>query len=176
MNRDRHLLILLPLVEAALHSPGLLPPNEFNLARYSPHPHARNRLLDPDVLALEDYLIDQVNLADMPTAWEVLHAFGDVVAQICWDETTPLQIGYQHMSWLLNWLNTHYLPSFFAEDPESPLQALSMAAALGIGEWAAANNQIEEGLESLLGMTNGSLWRVREAGVWGLRRLLIQAW
>jgi hypothetical protein len=160
MNRDRHLLYLFPLVEAALHSPGLLPPNEFNLARYSPHLQARNRLLDPDVLALEDYLIDHV----------------DLVAQVCQDEATPLQIGYQYMSWLLIWLNTHYLPTFFTDDPESPLQVLSMAAAQGIGEWAAANNQIEDGLESLLAMTNGSLWRVREAGVWGLRRLLARSW
>ena len=167
---------LTALVQAALHSPGLLPPNEFNLARYSLNPQARNRLLDPDIGALEDYLIDNCGLPVQDTDLELLHAFGDVVYDVCHDINTPLPIGYQHLAWLLAWLNTHHPPAFFGEDPDSPLQALQMAAALGMGEWATAYTQIDEGIEQLLLLANSPLWRVRFAAALGLQRMLMRAW
>ena len=164
------------LIEAALHSPGLMPPNEFNLSRYSLSQHTRNRLLDPDISALEDYLIDHSNLPGESTDLVLLHAFGDVVRTICHSENTPLRVGYQHMAWLLAWLNLHHPPSFFGEDPDSPLQMLQMCAALGIGEWAAHYNQIEGGIADLFTLANSPLWRVRAAAALGLARMLNGAW
>ena len=166
----------MPLMQTALHSPGLLPPNEFNLARYSLNPQTRNRLLDPDIGALEDYLIDRCGLPADDTDLSLLHAFGDVVYDVCHDVNTPLPVGYQHLAWLLAWLNTHHPPSFFGEDPDSPLQALQMVAALGMGEWAAAYTQIDEGIEQLLLLANSPLWRVRFAAALGLQRMLMRAW
>lgn len=164
------------LIEAALHSPGLMAPNEFNLARYSLHAQTRNQLLDPDVMALEDYLIDYSGLPEGSSNFQLLNAFGDVVHDICTSDITSLKIGYQYMAWLLAWLNTHHLPSFFGEDPDSPLQTLQMAAALGLGEWAAAYNQVEEGLERLFLLANSPLWRVRECSALGLERLMRWSW
>ncbi len=80
------------------------------------------------------------------------------------------------MAWLLACLNMHHLPSFFGEDPDSPLQILQMAAAVGLGEWAAAYNQVEDGLERLFTLANSPLWRVREVSALGLERLLLLAW
>lgn len=167
---------LLALVQAALHSPGLLAPNEFTLARYSLNPKTRNRLLDPDICALEDYLIDHSGLPSGQSNLTMLHTFGDIVRDICRDEHTPLQVGYQQMCWLLEWLNIHHLPSFFGEDPDSPLQMLQMAAAIGLGEWATAYHQIDDGLEHLLTLANSPLWRVRKAAALGLQRMLIGSW
>lgn len=164
------------LLEAALHSPGLMPPNEFNLSRYSLSQHTRNRLLDPDISALEDYLIDHSGLPGEQANLELLHAFGDQVGAICRDEQTALRVGYQHMAWLLAWLNLHHPPSFFGEDPDSPLQMLQMAAALGIGEWASLYNQIEGGMADLLALANSPLWRVRDTAALGLARMLTNEW
>jgi hypothetical protein len=175
-NRDHHQDSIMRLAQTALHSPGLLPPNEFHLARYSLNPQTRNRLLDPDIGALEDYLIDHCGLPAQDTDLAMLHAFGDVVYGVCSDINTPLPIGYQHLAWLLAWLNTHHPPSFFGEDPDSPLQALQMAAALGMGEWAAAYTQIDEGIEQLLLLANSPLWRVRFSAALGLQRMLTRAW
>jgi len=175
-QRQAYHQALLPLVEAALHSPGLLPPNEFQLARYSLNAQTRNRLLDPDICALEDYLIDHSGLPATPFDFALLGAFGDVVRGFCHDEGVSLQVGYQYMGWLLAWLNIHHPPSFFGEDPDSPLQILQIAAAVGMGEWAAAYNQIEGGLEHLLHVANSPLWRVRQSGALGLYRLLRAAW
>jgi hypothetical protein len=162
------------LVQAALHSPGLMPPNEINLARYSLNQQTRNRLLDPDIGALEDYLIDLCGLPEVDGSSALLHEFGDVVYQLCQDE--PLFLSYQNMAWLLAWLNIRHLPSFFGEDPDSPLQVLQMAAALGLGEWAALHLQIEEGVGQLLNSAESPLWRVREAAALGLARLLARQW
>ena len=176
--RLKHQAALYSLVHAALQSPGLLPPNEFNLARYSLDPLVRNRLLDPDICALEDYLIDKCRIenpgddADM----DLLHTFGDVVYDVCNDVKTSLQIGYQHMGWLLAWLNAHHQPQFFEAEPDSPLQVLQLATSPGIGEWASAHNQIEEGMEQLLEMANSNLWRVRNASSLGLERMLMRRW
>jgi hypothetical protein len=164
------------LLQKALESPGLLAPNEFNLARYSLDAKTRNQLLDPDILALEDYLIDHSGLPERDCDPALLHNFGDAVYEICTHPTTPLMVGYQSMGWLLAWLNSHHLPSFFGEDPDSPLQTLQMAAALGYGEWAAAYNQVEEGLDKLFTLANSPLWRVREAAALGLQRLMQHAW
>ncbi|MFP4321445.1 MAG: hypothetical protein ACLFTK_03240 [Anaerolineales bacterium] len=164
------------LLKAALESPGLLPPNEFNLARYSLYQHTRNRLLDPDILALEDYFIDHIGLPDADLNAELLGAFGDAVHAICAADDTALRLGYQHMWWLLMWLNIHHPPSFFGEDPDSPLQALQMAAAVGLGEWAAAYHHIEEGLTVLFEQANSPLPRVQRIAALGLERLLRRTW
>jgi hypothetical protein len=164
------------LIYTALQSPGLLSPNDFNLARYSLNPQARNRLLDPDILALEDYLIDHSGLPNQDGNLALLHCFGDCVREICTDSHTSLQMGYQHMAWLLAWLNTHHLPSFFGEDPDSPLQVLQLAAAVGYGEWAAYYVQVDEGLERLFVMAVSPLWRVRAVAALGLQRMLRHSW
>jgi hypothetical protein len=51
-----------------------------------------------------------------------------------------------------------------------------MAAAMGMGEWAAAYTQIDEGIEQLLLLANSPLWRVRFAAALGLQRMLMRAW
>ncbi len=175
MTSEQH-RTLRALTDAALASPGLLPPNEFNLARYSLYEQTRNRLLDPDILALEDYFIDHIGLPDADPDLAMLSAFADVVHAICADENTALRTGYQHMVWLLTWLNIHHPPSFFGEDSDSPLQALQMAAALGMGEWAAAYHHTEEGLRLLLEQANSPLPRVRAIAVLGMQRLLQRTW
>lgn len=164
------------LLHLALQSPGLLPPNEFNLARYSLSQHTRNRLLDPDICALEDYLIDHSNLPGEASNLELLRGFGDVVYEICRDENTPLQVGYKRMEWLLAWLNMHHPPAFFGEDPDSPLQMLQMAAAVGYGVWSAVFNQIQSGTSILFDLANSPLWRVRDAAAIGLHRMLLLEW
>lgn len=171
-----HKADLLVLIHAALRSSGLLSPNDFNLARYSLNPQARNRLLDPDILALEDFLIDHSGLPDQDSNLALLQCFGDCVYEICTSHQTSLQLGYQNMAWLLAWLNNHHLPSFFGEDPDSPLQVLQMAAALGYGEWAAYHHQVDEGLERLFAMAASPLWRVRAISALGLQRMLTHAW
>lgn len=164
------------LTQAALLSPGLLPPNEFNLARYSLSQHTRNRLLDPDICALEDYLIDNSALPGGSSNLELLRAFGDVVEGLCRREDIPLQVGYKNMEWLLAWLNMHNPPSFFGEDPDSPLQILQMAAGVGMGVWAAIFTQIQSGVATLLELSNNPLWRVRDTAAMGLSRMLALEW
>ncbi len=164
------------LTQSALRSPGLLAPNEFNLARYSLNQHTRNRLLDPDICALEDYLIDHSDLPGNESNVELLTAFGDVVDSICHHEETPLQVSYKNMEWLLAWLNMHHPPSFFGEDPDSPLQMLQMAAAVGYGVWAGRFHQIQSGVGILLELANSPLWRVRDTAAMGLHRMLMLAW
>lgn len=175
-NYDTYKAEVMSLTRMALQSPGLLPPNEFNLARYSLSQHTRNRLLDPDICALEDYLIDHSDLPGVESNLELLRAFGDVVYEICASENTPLQLGYKNMEWLLAWLNMHNPPSFFGEDPDSPLQMLQMSAAVGLGVWAAVFNQIQSGTTTLLDLSNSPLWRVRDTAAIGLNRMLWLAW
>lgn len=176
--RDAYRAELRALIDTALVSPGLLPPNEFNLTRYSLNAFTRNRLLDPDIGALEDYLIDHSDLPGMnsPSNFSLLDAFGDVVRDVCTSEETPLRVGFQNMAWLLSWLNIRHTPSFFGEDPDSPLQILQMAAAVGIGEWSSIFNHIESGVSTLFTLANSPLWRVRESAAAGLRRMADAAW
>jgi hypothetical protein len=168
--------ILQPLIQSALRSPGLLAPNEFNLARYSLNQHTRNRLLDPDICALEDYLIDHSALPGKESNLELLRAFGDVIYTICHHEEIPLQDSYKNMEWLLAWLNMHHPPAFFGEDPDSPLQMLQMAAAVGLGVWAGVFSQIQSGTGTLLELANSPLWRVRDTAAMGLHRMLSLSW
>ena len=166
----------LDLILSALRSPGLLSPNHFNLARYSLNEQTRNRLLDPDISALEDYLIDNCGLPDSAFNTEMIAAFGDAAHAVCRSPEVSVRLSYQNFSWLLAWLNQHHPPAFFGEDSDSPLQVLQMAAALGFGEWAAAFGQIENGIDILLELARSPLERVRQAAVEGIRRLICQSW
>lgn len=166
---------LKPLIEVALHSPGLLAPNDFKLARYSLDPQTRNQLLDPDICALEDYLIDHASI-DHEINEELLSAFADAIHEICHGQDTPIKIGYQHMLWLLTWLNIHIPAGILNRDPNTPLQSLQWCAAVGFSEWGTGYNQIEEALHYLLEMGDSDLWRVREAASRGLYRMLLRSW
>jgi len=169
LSRLRH------LVRLALASPGLLAPNDFNLARYSLDPQARNRLLDPDIGALEDYLIDHAFQPADHTA--LMDAFGDVIHELCHAPDTPLHLGYQQVYWLLSWLNMRFSPSFFHEEEfslQSPLHILPKVACVGFGEWAAAYNYIEEGLERIF-LACGH-WYTGNAAEISLARLWQNAW
>jgi|GEM_PF-5111907 len=164
------------LMALALASSGLLAPNEFKLARYSLDTKQRNQLLDPDICELEDYLIDHFHPKSAPHNRKLVEAFTETVYDICHADDTPIKVSYQHMYWLLMWLNTHTPARSIAENPDSELQILQMCAASGLGEWASTHNQIEEGLHYLLDISSSPLWRVRECAANGLHVMLERSW
>lgn len=175
-KRETHRRALRPLIEAALRSPGLLSPDDFTIARYDLGGAMRKHLLDPDIAALEDYLIDHSALPGPRANLELIWAFGDEVGELCAAGDLSLRLSYVAMEWLLWRLLQRYPPAVYGDDPDSPLQMPQFCAALGIGEWAAAFQQIEAGILALLDMGNSPLWRMRETAAMGLQRMLARAW
>lgn len=175
-KRETYRQTLDPLILSALNSPGLLSPGDFNLARYSLNVSLRVHLNDPDIMALEDYLIDHSSLPGPRADLELVAAFGDAIAGICAAPDLSLHQSYITTEWLLRRLANRYPPAIFGSDPESPLQMPQICAAVGLGEWAAAFHHIETGTAALLEMGCSSLWRIREAGAMGLQRMLGRAW
>jgi hypothetical protein len=161
---------------AALDSPGLLSPNEFKLARYSLDPGLRVHLLDPDVAALEDYLIDHSNLPGRRGNLEMAWAFADEVAALCHDPGVSLSRSYVAMEWLLWVLMNRYPPNLFGGDPDSPLQMPQFCGALAYGEWAVVFRHVEAGVITLLELARSPLWRIRESAAMGLQRMLDGYW
>ncbi len=171
-----HRQALRPLLHAALKSEGLLPPDQFTLARFSVDRRRRAHLFDPDIAALEDYLIDHGGLPSAEADWALVDAFADEVAAICNDENMSLRHSYVGMEWLLWLLRHHYPPTLFGADPESPLQLPELCGVVALGEWATAFRHIEAGVQALLNHAQSPLAPVRQACARGLRRMLRGAW
>ncbi len=175
-KREMHRQALHPLLVAALDSPGLLSPSDSRLARFSLNPDLRAHLLDPDIAALEDYLIDHSNLPGRRANLELIAAFADAVSAVCAAPDLSLNRSYVAMEWLLRELLTRHPPAVFGSDPDSPLQLPQVCGAVAFGEWAAAFQHIEAGVATLLEVGSSPLWRVREAAAMGLQRLLRRRW
>ncbi len=171
-----HRQALRPLLHAALESEGLLPPDQFTLARFSVDRRRRAQLFDPDIAALEDYLIDHGGLPSAEVDWSLVEAFADEVAALCNDENVSLRHSYVGMEWLLWLLRHRYPPALFGADPESPLQLPELCGVVALGEWAVAFRHIEAGVGALLDHAQSPLPPVREACARGLRRMLRGAW
>ena len=167
---------LRPLLHAALHSEGLLPPDQFTLARFSVDRRRRAQLFDPDIAALEDYLIDHGGLPNKPLDWGLVAAFADEVAALCNDADVSLRYSYVGMEWLLWILRHRYPPALFGADPESPLQLPELCGVVALGEWAVAFHHSEAGVQALLEHAQSPLALVQEASARGLRRMLRGAW
>lgn len=167
---------LCPLVMAALDSPGLLSPSESRLARFSLNPDLRAHLLDPDIAALEDYLIDFSQLPGRRANLELIAAFADTVGALCTAPDLSLNRSYVAMEWLLREFLVRHPPAVFGGDPDSPLQMPQVCGAVAFGEWAAAFQHIEAGVATLLDVGTSPLWRVRESAAMGLQRMLRQRW
>jgi hypothetical protein len=175
-KREMHRESLRPLLMAALDSPGLLSPSDFNMARFSLNPSLRVHLLDPDIAALEDYLIDHSNLPGPRANLEMIYAFADEVGALCVSPSVSLNRSYIAMEWLLWRLINRYPPGLFGDDPDSPLQLPQICSEVALGEWAATFQHIESGVSTLLEQANSPLWRIREAAAMGLQRMLAHAW
>ncbi|MBN1565635.1 MAG: hypothetical protein JXA10_17450 [Anaerolineae bacterium] len=176
-KRDTHRAALQPLLLAALDSPGLLSPNEFMMARYSLNPrHLRVHLLDPDIAALEDYVIDHSQLPGRRANLEMATAFADEVNAFCNSPSNSLRRSYVAMEWLLWVLMNRHPPEQFGSDPDSPLQMPQFCGAVAFGEWAAAFQQIEAGVMMMFTLAKSPLWRIREAVAMGLQRMLARKW
>lgn len=175
-KRETHRHALRPLLLAALASEGLLPPDQFKLAHYSLNPGLRAHLYDPDIAALEDYLIDHSNLPGKRANLEMIAALADEVGALCRDPHTSLASSYVAQEWLLWQLIYRYPPAIYGADPDSPLQMPQLAGLVALGEWAAAFHHIESGTSTLLDHARSPLWRVREAVAFGLQRLLQHTW
>jgi hypothetical protein len=175
-KRETYRQALRPLLLAALDSPGLLSPSEFKMARYSPDPGLKVHLLDPDIAALEDYLIDHSHLPGRRADLELIAAFADEVGALCTEPDLSLNCSYVALEWLLRELLDRYPPAVFGGDPDSPLQVPQMCSAVALGEWAAAFRHIEAGVATLLDLAGSPLWRVREAVAMGLQRMLERRW
>ncbi len=171
-----HHQALRPLLLAALQSEGLLPPDQFTLARFSLNRRRRAQLFDPDIAALEDYLIDHGGLPSAKLDWALVEAFADEVAALCNDPEVSLRYGYVAMEWLLWLLRHRYPPALFGADSESPLQLPELCGVVALGEWAVAFRHIEAGVEALLEHAQSPLALVQEASARGLRRMLRGAW
>ena len=171
-----HRQALRPLLQAALKSEGLLPPDQFALARFSVDRRRRAQLFDPDIAALEDYFIDHGGLPNAPVDWAVVEAFADEVAAVCNDAHVSLRHSYVGMEWLLWLLRHRYPPALFGADPESPLQLPELCGVVALGEWAVAFRHIEAGVGALLEHAKSPLTLVRQACARGLRRMLRGAW
>ena len=167
---------LRPLLVAALDSPGLLSPSESRLARFSLNPDLRAHLLDPDIAALEDYLIDFSQLPGRRANLELIGAFADSVGALCTAPDLSLNRSYVAMEWLLREFLVRHPPAVFGSDPDSPLQMPQICGAVAMGEWAAAFQHIEAGVATLLEVGISPLWRVRESAAMGLQRLLRHRW
>lgn len=175
-KRDSYRDALRPLLLAALDSPGLLSPEQFKIARFSLDMKLRVHLLDPDIAALEDYLIDHSSLPGRRANLELIGAFADVVAALCSAPDVSLNRSYVSMEWLLMELLNRYPPDVFGSDPDSPLQMPQLCAMVALGEWAVAFRHIEFGAAALLGQAGSPLWRVREAVAMGVQRMLAAQW
>jgi hypothetical protein len=175
-KRETHRQALHPLLLAALNSPGLLSPAQFNMARFSLDPHLRAHLIDPDITALEDYLIDHSALPGRRANLELIGAFGDAVGTLCTAPELSLNHSYVAMEWLLRELMNRYPPAVFGGDPDSPLQMPQLCGSVGFGEWAAVFQHIEAGVSALLHLADSPLWRVREGVAMGLQRMLATQW
>lgn len=165
-----------PLLLAALHSPGLLPPAQFDMARFSLDRRLHAYLIDPDITALEDYLIDYSNLPGRRANLELIGAFADEIRTLCTAPELSLNHSYVAMEWLLWELINRYPPAVFGGDPDSPLQMPQLCGLVGFGEWAAAFQHIEAGISTLLHLADSPLWRVREGAALGLQRILAAQW
>lgn len=175
-KRETYRQTLRPLLLAALDSPGLLSPSEFKMARYSLNPGLTMHLIDPDIAALEDYLIDHSHLPGPRADLELIAAFADEVGALCAGPDLSLNRSYVALEWLLRELLNRYPPAVFGGDPDSPLQMPQICSAVALGEWAAAFLHIEAGVATLLDLAGSPLWRVREAVAMGLQRLLARRW
>ena len=175
-GKTAHRQALRPLLEAALRSEGLLPPDRFTLARFSVDRRRRAKLFDPDIAALEDYLIDHGGLPGPAPDWALVEAFADEVAAVCRDPHVSLRQSYVSMEWLLWLLRHRYPPALFGADPESPLQLPELCGAVALGEWAVPFRHIEAGVGALLDHAQSPLPWVREACARGLQRMLRGAW
>ncbi len=176
-KREMHRAALRPLLAAALDSPGLLSPNEFMMARYSLNPRdLRMHLLDPDIAALEDYLIDHSQLPGRRGNLEMAWAFADEVGDLCQSPDVSLRRSYVAMEWLLWELMNRYPPDVFGADSDSPLQMPQFCGAIAYGEWAAAFQQIEGGVALMFQLAHSPLWRIREGVAMGLQRMLAHKW
>ncbi|MBN1680838.1 MAG: hypothetical protein JW966_11145 [Anaerolineae bacterium] len=175
-KQETHHQALRPLLRNALSSPALLSPSDFMLARYSLKTGLRKNLLDPDIAALEDYLIDNSNLPGRRGNLEMVWAFADEVGRVCASPDVSLSMSYVAMEWLLWWLMRHYPPSVFGSDPDSPLQMPQMCAVVAAGEWSATFSHIEAGTSMILDQADSPLWRIREGVAMGLQRMLGHAW
>jgi hypothetical protein len=133
-------------------------------------------LLDPDIAALEDYLIDHSALPGQRANLEMIAAFADEVGALCRDPDVSLNRSYVSLEWLLHELLYRYPPAVFGSDPGSPLQMPQICAIVAAGDWAAAFQHVETGVEMLLSLATSPLWRVREAVAMGLQRMLRVCW
>ncbi len=176
-KREMHRQAIRPLLLAALDSPGLLSPNDFMMARYSLNPrNLRQHLLDPDIAALEDYVIDHSNLPGRRGNLEMAWAFADEVGEFCHAPDVSLRRSYVAMEWLLWVLMNRHPPEQFGSDPDSPLQMPQFCGAIAFGEWAAAFQYIEAGVSMMFTLAKSPLWRIREGVAMGLQRMLARTW
>lgn len=175
-KRDTHRQALRPLLQAALDSPGLLSPPELSMALFSLNPNLSAHLLDPDIAALEDYLIDHSNLPGPRGNLELIAAVADEVRALCTAPDVSLHRSYIAVQWLLWRLLNRYPPAVFGDDPDSPLQMPQLCGAVALGEWAVAVRHIELGVSTLLDLAGSPLWRVREGVAMGLQRMLDRDW
>jgi hypothetical protein len=175
-NREKHCEALRPLVLAALDSPGLLSPSDFDIARFHLSANLRKHLLDPDIAALEDYVIDHSTLPGRQANLAMVGAFADEVGALCDAPDVSLNRSYVAMEWLLWRLMNRYPPALFGSDPDSPLQMPEVCGVVAFGEWAAAFRHIESGVEILLEHAHSPLWRVRDAAAMGFARMLARDW
>ncbi|MCD4684403.1 MAG: hypothetical protein K8S97_00515 [Anaerolineae bacterium] len=175
-KREMHRAALHPLLEAALASPGLLSPDRFTLARYSLNPTLRAHLLDPDIAALEDYLIDHSALPGRRANLELVAAFADEVTALCDGSSMSLNRSYVMLHWLLWQLMNRHPPAVYGADPDSPLQMPEFCGVVGFGAWAVVFQHIEAGVMTLLEHARSPLWRIREGVAFGLQRMLAGNW
>jgi hypothetical protein len=175
-KRETYRQSLHPLLMAAITSPGLFSPEQFRLARFSLNPGLRARLLDPDIAALEDYLIDHSNLPSPRADLELIAAFADEVGALCCAPDLSLNRSYVALEWLLAELIIRYPPAMFGSDPDSPLQMPQLCGLVALGEWSALFSHIESGINTLLTHAASPLWRIREGSAMGLQRMLALAW
>jgi hypothetical protein len=175
-KRENYRQALRPLLLRAINSPGLLSPDQFRMARFSLNPSLRARLIDPDIAALEDYVIDHSNLPGPRADLELIGAFADEVGDLCRAPDLSLNRSYVALEWLLLELINRYPPAVFGGDPGSPLQMPQLCGLVALGEWSARFCHIEAGASTLLEQARSPLWRIREGAAMGLQRMLGLAW
>ncbi|NDJ74962.1 MAG: hypothetical protein GYB65_01775 [Chloroflexi bacterium] len=175
-KRETHRADLRPLLLAALASPGLLPPAEFDMARFHLSAQQSKHLLDPDISALEDYLIDHSALPGRRANLELVWAFADEIGALCADPAVSLNQSYIAAEWLLWRLLNRHPSALFGDDPDSPLQMPQLCGVVAYGEWAVRFRHIESGVALLLEHGGSPLWRVREGVAMGLQRMLAHNW
>lgn len=175
-KRETHRQALRPLLIGALNSPGLLSPAQFNLARFSLDPRLRVHLIDPDITALEDYLIDHSGLPGPRANLELIWALADEVTALCTAPDVSLNQSYVALEWLLREMMNRYPPAIYGGDPDSPLQMPQLCGTVAFGAWAAAFQHIEAGVAALLTGADSPLWRIRESAAMGLQQMLNTQW